>query len=362
MPANPLAAVHAELGAFLVERAGTPIPARFSDPTSEHRAVRNAIGVFDLMSAGKVFVRGADRARYLNSLLAADIGALAPGRGTYSLLLTRDGRIASDLRVACLDDRFVLLTPPLTRGKVLRTLDRHLVSTDASIDDATETWTLLSVQGPAAEYVVPTVLAVLLPQLPPWGAVELRSPRYGPVVLIRSPRTGENGFDILVPVGAAPALFRRLVEEAKSADGLPCGLDALESLRVETGRPAYGTEIDETTLPVELPETSHGIALGKGCFLGREEAARSLAAAAPMRRLIGVAFGTAYPPVRGDKLKAGTRVVGKLTSTCFSPLLERSIGLALVDADVARPGRDFETTDGDRATITPTPFVPVKLT
>lgn len=357
MPANPLAAVHAELGAFLVERGGTPVPARYTDPRAEHEAVRRAAGVFDLTSAGKTWVAGRERQRFLDGLLAADIGSLAPGDGTYSLLLTRDGRIASDVRVVVLEDRCLLLTPSLTRGKVERTLERHRVATDVTISDATADRTLLTVQGPFGPAVVAEALECPVPEIRNWGGAEVRSVRYGPALLIRSPRTGEDGYDVLVPSKAAPAVFSRLVAVARAAGGLPCGLDALESLRIETGRFAFGSEMDETTLPVEVPEKLAGVCLTKGCFLGRQEAERSIAAASPARRVIGLTFGSGVPPVRGDKLKEDGRNVGRVSSACRSPSIGRAIGLAVVESGVAVPGRALETSDGDTATVTSLPFV-----
>lgn len=357
MPANPLAAIHLELGASLAERAGTPVPVRYGDSVAEHRAVRATVGVFDLTSAGKLWITGAERIRFLQGVLAADVAALAPGSGTYSLLLTRDGRIASDLRVAVLADRVLLLTPPISRGKVQRTLERHVVAADVVVEDATESWTLLSAQGPMSPTLVSAVLGLPAPALAPWGVARAVTAKYGPVVVVRSPRTGEDGLDLLVPAGSAPDLFRALVLAARGAGGLPCGIEALDALRIETGRPAFGVEMDETTVPVEMPEAAHGLALAKGCFLGREEAARSLAAAAPLRRLVGFSFAGATPAVRGDKLKLGGRPVGKITSSCFSPALERAIGLGVVETAAAAVGTDLDTSDGERATVVRLPFV-----
>lgn len=361
MPPNPLRAIHAELGAFLVERAGTPVPARFGDVAAEHAAVRRAVGVFDLASAGKIWVAGPERHRFLHALLTADVLALRPGHGVYALLLTRDGRVASDARVAALGERILVLTPSISRGKVQRTFERHRVATDVTLEDATESWSLVTVQGPLAVPVAAAALEAAVPPLPPRGAAEVRTERHGTVVLVRSPRTGEEGLDLLVGAESAPALFRRLVAETKAAGGLPCGLDALDALRVETGRPSYGAEIDETTSPVDLPEIAGAVALGKGCFLGRTLAERLMKEGRAVRRLVGVTFGGRIPPVRGDKLKLGERVVGKVTTSCTSPTLGRGIALAVVETDATRAGLELATADGDTAVVTALPFLPPKL-
>jgi glycine cleavage system aminomethyltransferase T len=360
MPVNPLADVHAELGAVLVERAGTRVPARFGDAADEHSAVRRSAGVFDLASAGRFWVRGPERLRFLDGLLAADVWSLQPGSGTYALLLTREGRISTDLRVAVLEDRALVLTPSMTRGKVARTFERHKVASEVTIDEAHDGWTLLSAQGPAAPAVVAAALGTAIPEVAPWGAADVAATVHGPVVVLRSPRTGEEGLDVVVRASSAAALFRRLVEEARAAGGLPCGLDALDSLRIEAGRPAFGAEMDETSTPAEVTEPGRGITWSKGCFLGREPAERA-AAGRPARRLAGLAFAGAAPPAAGTALRIGGANVGRVTSACFSPVLGRPIGLGLVEPDCAQRGADLDLPSGERAQVAALPFVPWRL-
>lgn len=357
MPRNPLHGAHTEMGAFLVERAGTKVPARYADAVAEHRAAETTAGVFDLTSAGKLRVRGGERLRFLNGLLAADLRPLLPGLGCYSLLLARDGRIASELRVAVLEDEVVLLTPSIVRGKLLGTLSRHIVTSDVAIEDASETHALISVQGPLAAAILTAVLGGPLPALPQHGIAEIAT-NHGRVRVIRAPRTAAGGFDLLVPAADAEWLFRRVVAQTKASGGLPCGLEALEGLRVAAGRPAFGAEMDETTFPSEIPEAAFaagGMAIGKGCFLGRE-AALAAAAAAPTRRLVGVVCGSRVPPVRGDRLLRDGKVVGRVTTGAFSPHLGHGVGLALVAPAVTEPGTELMSADGDTARVSALPF------
>ncbi len=345
------------MGAFLVERAGTPIPSRYADAVAEHRAAETTAGVFDLTSAGKIRVRGTERLRFLNALLAADLRPLVPGHGCYSLLLSRDGRIASELRVAVLPDEVLLLTPSIVRGKLLGTLARHIVTSDVAIEDASESHVLISVQGPLAAAILTAVLGGPLPPLAQHGIAEIAT-SHGRVRLIRAPRTAAGGFDLLVAAADAEWLFRRVVAQTKASGGLPCGLEALEGLRVAAGRPAFGAEMDETTLPSEMPEAAFaagGMAIGKGCFLGRE-AAVAAAATAPAQRLVGVVCGSRVPPVRGDRLLRAGQVVGRVTTGAFSPHLGQGVGLALVASAAMAPGTELMSADGDTARVTALPF------
>ncbi len=345
------------MGAFVVERAGTPVAARYGDVVEEHRATRAAVGVFDLSSAGKLHVRGPERTRFLDRLLSGPVAALAPGGGAYSLLLMRDARITSDLRVVVLDDEILLLTPSLTRSRVRTTLERHRVASQVELADATEAEALVAVQGPQAERVLADTLGVAVPAVDLYGSARVHSPLHGDALIVRSPRTGEEGWDVLVPAAAACAFFRALVGAARAAGGGPAGLDALDSLRVEMGTPAYGAEIDERTLPTEVEPMLRGVSFEKGCYLGHETIARLVREARPARRLVGLTMAGYAAPVRGDRLVLGKRTVGVVTTGAYSPAVDRPIALGLVATEHAHPETRLALADGGEAVVTRLPFV-----
>ncbi|MCG3134543.1 MAG: Aminomethyltransferase [Planctomycetes bacterium] len=357
MPRNPLQAVHAEMGAFLVERAGTPVPARFSDPAEEHAAVRRTACAADLTSAGKLLVRGPERGRFLDALLAADVASLAPGLGAPSLLLGADGRIVTELRVAALPGAILLLLPPLTRVRTANLLARHVAATDVTIEDITESHALVTVQGPGAPDLVARTLGCDVPGMPLHGAAEVVSPSHGRVVLVRAPRTGGPGLDVLAPAGAAEWLWRRLLASAAETGGCAFGIDALDSLRIEAGRPAFGAEFDETNGPRDLPEIHDGLSRTKGCFLGREAAFAGIAQGPPARRLTGLVFESRTPAVRGDRVMHAGRAVGVVTSAAYVAAHDAAIGLGMVDSDTCAPGTELAVSDGGRVYTTVLPFL-----
>jgi len=356
MSRNPLASVHEEMGAFLVELAGITVPGYYENSSEETRAVRKAAGVFDLTSAGKLAVRGAERVRFLQGVLTADIERLGVGQGALSLLLTRDGRIASPLRVVVLEDEILLLTPSVTRGKVLRLLTRLIAATDAEVLDHTGEGVLLSVQGPNSGRVVPEVLGCPVPGLADFASAAVSTESYGDVRLIRSPRSGEESLDLLLPGEHAPGLFRALVEAVRACGGSPAGLEALDWLRIEMGLPAYGADIDERTLPHEAGLVERAIDLDKGCFLGYESVAQVEFHGRPERKLRGVVFQCRIAPVRDDRLFHDGQEVGVVTSSCNSPTLDMPIALAMLAHPQVRTSSVVRTQDDDLGIVSPLPF------
>jgi aminomethyltransferase len=352
MPKNPLEAAHRAMGAFLVERAGTPMAAHYRDAMEEHAATRAAVGVFDLFSAGKIAVRGPERARFLQRLLAADLSGLDDGRGAYSLLLSQGGRTAAETRVLPTPSEVLLLTPSLARAKARGILERNVGASDVEIVDESEARALLALVGPSASRVLSAALGKTAPDLAPFESVGLSGP-FGPMLVASSPRCGEPSFDVLVAPGDAERLFHRFVELAKRLGGGPAGIDALESLRVEAGVPAYGADFDETTLPTEIADPPPGLAPKKGCFLGYDAL---MSEPPPTRRLAGVVFEGFSPPVKGDKLFRDGEAVGAVTSGAMSPRLERPVGLAMLSLDATVIGTARFTSDGGTALVSETPF------
>jgi aminomethyltransferase len=356
MPKNPLEAVHKKLGAFLVERAGTPMPSRYGEVRVEHEMVRKTVGVFDLCSAGKVAIRGRERVAFLQRIVAADVGNLSPENGCYSLLLSRDARIAAEMRVLAVGDDVLLLTPSLARGKIRGLFDRLLAATDATVTDESEARALMSVQGQEAARVVGAVLNAPAPILAPFATHSVETRDFGTVVLAGAARGGESGYDVIVPAAAAATLFERLVECARAARGGPAGLEALDAMRIESGIPVYGSDMDETTYPHDIGPLDRGMSLTKGCFLGREGLARLAESGAPARKLTGLLFEGSFPPVRGDRLFISGRAVGAVTSGAYSPLLQRPVALAMLQPEATERGTQLRTTDDETVVVGALPF------
>lgn len=357
MRSLPLHARHQARGATFVERAGWAVPAHYGDPVAEHLAVRRGAGLADLSARGKLWLSGEDRQSFLHSLLSNDIQGLHPGQGTYAALLTDKGKMLADLRVYHLGDRLLLDLEPELTARMVEILNGYIIADDVLVEDATEALALLSVHGPAAR----ELLGKLLTDLPsPELHRNTRNRISGQdVIAVRVDRTGEEGYDLYVPVSGAAALWEALIEVGAPRGLCPVGEAALESLRIEAGLPRYGADMTEETIPIEAGLEARAISYTKGCYIGQEVIARLKARGHVNRHLVGLLLRGAAVPTPGSPILAGERQVGMVTSSAYSPVLGCPIALGYVRAEAARPGTTVTVREGQEmlaGAVAPLPF------
>jgi glycine cleavage system T protein len=331
---SPLADYHVSQGATLGEYHGVVVPARFSDPRAEHAAVRAASGLFDFSFRAKIAVKGEDRARFLQGMVSNDVLELPPGRGRRALLLNSHGQILADLCVYAEAERFLLDTDADLRGKVIETLERYIIMDDVRLEPL-ELYAL-AFQGPRARPLLEKSLHVDLPEMSEYD--HLRTNYAGhPVRVVRRTSTGEEGYEVWIGPKALSPLWGAACGQAPTYDTLPCGAEALETLRIEAGISAYGAELAEDTLPLEAGALD-AVSFTKGCYLGQEIVERARSRGHVNWKLVGVFIASERAPEPGTKLLADSKEVGEITSACASPTLGRVIALAYVRREAAEPG------------------------
>jgi aminomethyltransferase len=260
------------------------------------------------------------------------------------------------LRLLVLPDAVLLLTPSITRAKLLRTLGVLVASTDVVVTDLTGDMVLLSVQGPQADRVCADALGLAPFDLPVFGGMRVSTPAHGDVTLVRSPRSGELGLDLLIGSENATAAFRAILDAVRAADGAPAGLRALDSLRIETGIVAYGADVDENTTPHETDLLDGMVSFDKGCFLGQDAVAATQFHGSPERKLRGIAFRSAVSPVVGDRVLLGDEEVGRITSACYAPSLGHAVAMALLAYPQVKRRSAVRIADGEIGIVTHLPF------
>jgi folate-binding protein YgfZ len=317
-----------------------------------HAALHAGAGLFALPGRGVLEVRGADRVRWLDGMLTNDVKALAaagPGAGCHALLLTRQGRIVTDLHVL-LDAEVVRLE--LERSFLPGVRDRllgYVIADDVAFADASEATARLALEGPRARDVLAAsgAQADLAPDA--WAERQVaghavRVAAYG--------FTGLPAFQLFVPAERAAALRADLLA-AGAAQGLVEGSpELLECLRVEAGTPWAGRELDESALPAEV-RLERAVSPTKGCYTGQEVVARMRSRGRVSQLLVGLRLERTPPPPRAP-LERGGRRVGELTSAVTSPRFG-PIGLGFVQRDLAEPGTDLEV-GGVAARVAALPF------
>ena len=328
---------HAAAGARLIEFGGWEMPVQYAGILEEHRAVRQAAGLFDLSHMGELFVEGPGAAAALAYALVSDPGRLAIGRAHYSLICAPDGGLIDDLIVYRLaEERFLVVPNAGNREAVTEAVRERLAGFEARLDDASLRTALLAVQGPRAQGIVQPLVDADLAAVRYYGITQARVAG-GEALVARTGYTGEDGFELFVPWDTAPALWDALMEQGRGAGLVPVGLGARDTLRLEAGMPLYGNELDRTVNPFEAG-LGRVVRLDKpGDFVGR--AALEAILARPLTRtLVGLVLRERGVARHGYPLYAPAAApapTGVITSGSVSPTLGVSIAMAYAPPDAS---------------------------
>ena len=391
MPRIPLHDVHVSFGATMVDFAGWQMPVRYSGDVAEHKAVREAAGLFDISHMGEIDVRGDVAAAGLDAALVSGIARLAKGRAKYTMICTPEGGVIDDLIVYRRDwDHFVIVANAANVGAVFAELEARLAGKAARVTNVTEQFALLALQGPRAEEIVMSMCSrgaddvQLLGNYTFCPAV-LRGDIH--VTVARTGYTGEDGFELFVVPQDAAEVWNLALELGEPHGLIPCGLAARDSLRLEAGMPLYGNELGRDTTPYdaglgwvvqtgsarELTRPGLDGAVGvtgeprkRGDFVGRAalaaaKAAHDAAVADPAsapesaKVLVGLKGTPGRAARAGFGVYVGDSQVGVVTSGLPSPTLGVPIAMAMVHPSAAALGTVLEIdVRGRRETMTVT--------
>src|SRR5207302_3269510 len=239
---------HDGLGTHFTTVNGAEVIADYGDALTEHSAVRQSAGVFDLSFRSRICLTGADRLRFLHGQVTNDVNRLRSGEGCYAALITAKGKMESDLNIYCLQDEVLLDFEPGLAAAISERLEKYVIADDVQLVDAAPHYGLLSVQGPKADAVLRALaLAGHLPDTP-FSFTKATDSTLGEIYLMNQPRLGSVGFDLFVPVAALAAVADKLIAAAKSVGGRACGWQAFEIARIEAGIPRFGVDRDERNI------------------------------------------------------------------------------------------------------------------
>lgn len=333
---TPLAERHADLGARMIEFSGWRMPVHYTSILDEHRAVRERVGLFDLSHMGELLIEGPEAGQALAGAVVTNPPALAIGRAQYSMICATDGGIIDDLIIYRLaEDRFMVVANAGNAQVVSDALAERLAGARAVLDDQSLATGLAAIQGPRSVDVLTPLTDVDLPALRYYAIAEGTVAGI-PAQVARTGYTGEDGFEVFVETGRIDELWDRLLDAVRAADGLPVGLGARDTLRLEAGMPLYGNELDLSTNPFEAGQ-GRVVKLDKpGDFIGRAALER-VAAEGPRKRLVGLTVEGRGIARHGYPVHVGERRTGIVTSGTHSPTLGVPIAMAYVapaDGDV----------------------------
>ncbi|MCP4684102.1 MAG: glycine cleavage system aminomethyltransferase GcvT [bacterium] len=335
---TPFYQFHVEAGAKIVEFAGFLMPVQYKGVTSEHLAVRENIGLFDLSHMGEFEVSGPDALAFLQKTTTNNVAALEIGQIQYSCMPYAEGGIVDDLLIYRTgEDSFFLVVNASNLQKDFDWLDSHREG-EVSLVDLSAGLGLLAIQGPNAQKLMTQLTDHDLENMPYYTHVTAKVAGVD-LMFSRTGYTGEDGFEIYIPNEHCSALWKAVTKAGAGHNLELIGLGARDSLRLEMKMSLYGNDIDQATTPVEAG--LGWIVHWDKDFIGKEVIAQQKAEK-PKRRLICLELeGKAFPR-HGYKIFDGEKEIGEVTSGTFSPSLKKPVALGYVARRKARIGSTVE--------------------
>ena len=325
---------HVAAGARMVPFAGFEMPVQYTGVIPEHIACRTSAGLFDVSHMGEVRVRGAKAEQALMWLVSNDVASTVPGQAQYNALCNDKGGVVDDLviyRIA--QDEFLICVNASNRAKDFAWLVEHnpfpgeVVFTDEGDD-----WAQLAIQGPNAVALCQTLTNV---DLGPIGTYRFTHGTFAGVagcLIARTGYTGEDGFEVFIPAAAAPPVWDAII----AGGAVPVGLGARDTLRLEACYCLYGHELNDDTSPLQAGIGWITKLKKAGGFLG--SAAIEARKATDDKKLVKLLIDGTRIARDGMPVLFAGQPVGHVTSGTRGPTLERSIALAYLRNDLAKPG------------------------
>lgn len=335
---TPIIEEHRALAARLVPFAGWRMPVQYEGIKSEHQAVRERAGLFDVSHMGELFIEGPRAVDAVNTLVTNDVNSLEVGRALYTVCCNEEGGILDDLIVYRLEDtRVLVVCNASNREKIASHFATRLVAEDGvTFEDASDRMALLALQGPQAEAVLADAAAdAHLTALAPFRVAQGLVAGIA-VWAARTGYTGEDGFELFCGADDAAGLWRSVLRAGEPHGIRPVGLGARDTLRLEAKLALYGNDIDETTNPYEAG-LGWVVKLESNDFVGRAALAR-IKEAGVDRRLVGFEMTGRGIARHGYPIIADGEAVGTVTSGSPGPTVGRNIGLGYVPKGLSRVG------------------------
>ncbi len=353
---TPLNAVHRSLGAKMVDFGGWDMPVEYKGVLDEHRAVRHGVGLFDVSHMGEIDVRGPQALDLVQHVTVNDASKLKLGQAQYSALLYGHGGFVDDILVhKVADEHYFLCVNASNQDKDYE----HILANnrfEATVENAGPRYAQLAIQGPLATGVAQKLTDINLAPIKRYHFVD---GHFGgaPARIARTGYTGEDGWEIYVAPEHAVRLWNEILTAGKSAEIMPCGLGARNTLRMESAMPLYGHEIHASITPWEAG-LDWIVKLDKGDFLGREALVKQKQQGIT-RKLAGFEVKGRGIARDGYEILASGVGSGWVTSGGPAPALNKNIGMCFLPLHLAEPGNAIEISvrgRGVEAVTIPMPF------
>lgn len=353
---TPLFSFHQARGARFVDFGGWEMPVQYRSILEEHRLVRRAAGLFDVSHMGEVEIKGPGAMAFLNRLVTNDVARLFPGRVLYTPMCLPEGGVVDDLLIYRRGEHdFLLCINAGNIDKDVAWILEHGKGADCTIENRSDHYSLLALQGPASVAVLASLTGAGL------GSLKYYHCAPGIVagaacMIARTGYTGEDGFELFCTPADVGNLAAALMDSGAPHGLDVAGLGARDSLRLEAGYSLYGHEINEQITPLQAG-LGWTVKMDKGDFIGRDALAAQKAAGLPSR-IVFFRTGDRRIVRAGTPVISGGSAVGEVVSGTSSPMLNESIGSALVKTGATDLSVDVRGDSIKLTTVKP-PFIPL---
>jgi folate-binding protein YgfZ len=317
-----------DLGAEFSSHFGWEMADSYGDVQKEVKSVRTQVGLIDLAFTGAMKIGGTEALKFLQGLVTNNVEMLSKGKGMRAAFLTGHGKIRAFCYILGLGDEFLIINDPQTHNKVYKYVFPFSYAGDFPVEEVSEQYRVLSLQGPHSLLVLKEVCFEPVPQLNEYEWIETIIAGQA-VQVVRHSRTGEPGYDILVPATGVKDVWDFLLLKGQFHSLVPIGLSALDVLRIEAGIPLYGVDIDETNMMLESG-LEDAVSFTKGCYTGQEAVAMATYRGHVSKKLSLLAFPIDVAVSVGNKLFSNGKEVGAISSEVKSTTFDRTLALACI--------------------------------
>ena len=342
---------HVALGAQMSTFAGYDMPIQYAGIIEEHNAVRRHCGMFDVSHMGEIVISGPQSEEFTGHVFTNDVRGIRAGKVLYGMMLYPDGGVVDDLLVYKMDDqKWLLVVNASNVDKDFEWLSKQASGYDVRLDNLSDFYGEIALQGPEAEKVTAEVLGMDLKDLEfytfriePYrmdsaaGAISgLPAGPVEPLIVSRTGYTGEDGFEFY----AAPEVIVALWDKLLEAGVTPCGLGCRDTLRFEVGLPLYGHELSAKISPIEAG-LGIFVKTDKEEFIGKESIVRQKAEGTA-HKIVGIELTEKAIPRAGYPIECEGKVIGEVTTGYQSISTGKYVCMALIDRTYAEMGRQVE--------------------
>lgn len=325
---------HVALGALISPFGGFDMPIQYTSIEDEHRAVRTACGVFDVSHMGEVTVKGKDAERYVNHIFTNDVRTLQAGGILYGMMCYPDGGTVDDLLVYKMgDEDFFLVINAANIDKDWEWIKQNAEGYDVQLQNRSDDYGQLAVQGPDAESIVEGVLGIKCSELTFYTFKTM-----GDVIISRTGYTGEDGFEIYGSHDYIRECWDKLMATGNRCK--PCGLGCRDTLRFEVGLPLYGDELSAEISPV-MSGLSMFCKFDKPEFIGRDALLKQKTEGVE-RKVVGIELADKAIPRHGYVVLKDGEKIGEVTTGYHTLSTDKSVCMALIDSRFAKLGTELD--------------------